>query len=189
MLLTVTTALANDTRLVVSVTGDVSADNKILTLSLEPGEIATHAIRVYSEPSHTLLVAVVDSELGKESDSWQSSWFEVDRPLALVTTDLPGGMPRVHVAGRPETDDRIAVYVYGTWPDGTVGETLISDAKVGQRSFAFSTSLVVDNAKEGDVPRVYEHCCQGDNCSKMCMMEGCCWIECGWDNPRCTPNC
>lgn len=185
-------------RLVYSIAGDVSADGNLLTLSIKPGEVATHAIRVFSEPSHTLLVAVIDRDFGLKADAWRSSWIKVDRPLALVTTDLFDGQPRVHVTGRPKSDDRIAVYVYGSWPDGSVGETLVSDARVGQESFSFSTSIVQGEEKGGF--DTYWHCCQGGSCGEMCttcndkafeccLLEGCCWIECGWYTAQCTPNC
>jgi hypothetical protein len=179
--------------LIVRLAGDVSADGTLLTLSMEPGAVATHAIRVYSEPSHTLLVVAVDQGFVDGLEAWQESWVEVDRPLASITTDLPDGRARVHVTGRPTADDRIAVYVYGTWPDGSIGETLVSDAKVGAGSFAFSTSLVT----QGEGPTEYEHCCESANCSKMCktcadkafeccLLRDCCWIECGWGTASCT---
>ncbi len=184
-----------DAVLVHSIVGDVSEDGKLLTISLTPGEVATYAIRVFSEPSHVLLMAVIDSDFATKADAWRNSWIELEKPMALVTTDLPDGLARVHVPARPANDNRIAVYVYGSWPDGSVGEILVSDARVGQGSFAFSTSITA-----GDGTRdfgLWEHCCQGGSCplkcvtceSKAfdcCLLDGCCWIECGWGLPHCT---
>ncbi len=161
------------------------------TLGLRPGPVATHAIAVYSEPSHTLLTLVVDEAYAASPAGL--SWLDgvhADEALARVTTSLPAAQPRVVVGGRPEGDRRIAVEVYGTWPDGSVEERLVADTPTPGDEFAFQTFVSADGS--------FHHCCSGEHCSQKCtdcpgprfsccLLEGCCSIACGWGDPAsCT---
>jgi hypothetical protein len=138
---------------VISVKGEVVG--KHLRISVEPGAIATKGISIYSEPSHTFLLMVVDKSFSKQDSgkAWIKQNTKLKGPAALVTTDLPSGKPSVQVPARPETDDRIAVWVNGNWPGDLEEERLIADGAVGPGAFAFSTAV----RTSGDP----EHCCQG----------------------------
>ena len=54
---------------------------------------------------------------------------------------LPRSQPRITGPPRPRGDDIVAVWIYGTWPDGTVEDRLISAGKVGTGDFSFATYL------------------------------------------------
>jgi hypothetical protein len=158
-------------------------DGDQLTLTLTPGPAATKAIRVYSEPSHTLLAIVIDDRFAttREGKAWLDL-YAAEKPAALITTQLPDGIAKVSVPARPPKDERVAIYVHGRWPDGTEKERLIADGTVGQGRFAFTT-----HALPGEDP---QHCCNNANCVNnctdctgprftCCQMVNCCWIKCG----------
>lgn len=137
--------------LVIGVSGEL-ASPKQYNLTLEPGSVADRAIRVYSEPSHTFLVLVLNSGLKNDVSfsSWEESTTSFDQPRATIVTPLPLGRPRVTIQPPPEDDFAISVWVYGTWLDGTVEDRLVAEAKVGIPDFEFSTYLSSDPfAKEG----------------------------------------
>lgn len=156
-----------------------------LTVSAVIGEAVQHGIRVYSEPSHTLLLFAVseefaDSPRGKAALSAARS----TEAHGIVTTAVPGGAPRVEVGARPEGDDRIAV-----WVIQEAAEILVADGKVGAGSFSFQTIATVS---DGDVHNLIgqkiRHCCNGSCGNEQCKTcQGpyftCCYcnnIGCGW---------
>ncbi|HPA94762.1 MAG: hypothetical protein GX178_10265 [Acidobacteria bacterium] len=115
-----------------------------LKLSLEAGPIATRAIRIYSEPSHSLLVVALDSAFRstQEGAAWESSVLQGSPDAALLTVEpLAGGQATITIAPRPEGDERIHVYVFGCWPDGTLEDRLLADAGVEQDEFTISSAL------------------------------------------------
>lgn len=119
------------------------ADGENFTLEIIPGEAATHAIRIYSEPSHTLLALIEDSKFA-ESDlgkTWRNQVVAEGQPRAGSLTSLPEGRARLFMEARDASDDRIATWVYGTWPDGTVEDRLVGDGKVGNGPFEFSIAV------------------------------------------------
>lgn len=119
------------------------ADGGNFTLEIIPGKAATHAIRIYSEPSHTLLALVEDSKFA-ESDlgkTWHNQVVAEGQPRSGSLTSLPEGRARLFLEGRATSDDRIATWVYGTWPDGTVEDRLVGDGKVGSGPFEFSIAV------------------------------------------------
>lgn len=117
--------------------------NGALTLELLPGPAATRAIRVYSEPSHTLLAIVEDKDFAASSQGqkWRNEVSAKQAPRAGSVTDLPEGRPRLVLESRPASDDRIATWVFGDWPDGTAEDRLVGDGKVGNGDFEFSIAV------------------------------------------------
>lgn len=121
-------------------TGSRSASGE-LTLGLVVGQDVTNAVRVVSEPSQTLLLVVVDEEFAatKSGAAWLAE--HEGNARALAHTDLPAGATRVTVPAPPAGDDRIAVWLFGTW-SGEAEERLVADARVEPReSFELSGSL------------------------------------------------
>jgi len=169
---------------------------KALTVTLEVGSFASQAVRVYSEPSHTLLLLAIDNgfESSREGVAWQNAVQEV--AAAKLSVHLPGSQPRVTIPARPPKDDRIAVWVYGSWSVEEAEDRLLADALVGEGAFDFTTYLARN--EEGAL-RATEHCCSSGGCGSMCRSctgpkfsccllgppESCCWVKCGW-LPSCT---
>ncbi|HEX2252293.1 MAG TPA: hypothetical protein VHQ65_03390 [Thermoanaerobaculia bacterium] len=113
-------------------------------LHFEGGPVATNAVRIYSEPSHTLLFVAADKEFG-ESGAGKTWWSEseAEKAVARITTgDLPTAKLAAQVPKRPAGDQRIAVWVHGCWPDGTENDRLLADGwfPAGQ-DFGFSTAV------------------------------------------------
>lgn len=158
-----------------------SVQRGYLTLNAQLGKVIKHAVRVYSEPSHTLLVGIADtgfaaSEAGK---SWKS-YFKVSN---LITGPLVDTQPSVTVQARPPSDDRIAIWAAGfdVAPDE---EFLIADGTVGNGAFKFATYI------DPQEPADPTHCCSGGGCTEMCedctgpaftccLNTPCCAIACG----------
>lgn len=114
-----------------------------LTLEITPGPAATRAIRIYSEPSHTLLAIVEDSGFSSsdQGNKWRSEVLADQAPRSRSVTSLPEGRPRLIIEARPTTDDRIATWVFGDWPDGSVEDRLVGDGRVGNGDFEFSIAV------------------------------------------------
>ena len=110
-------------------------------LAVEPGKLATRALRVYSEPSHTLLLVLSDTEFAGTSEGgrWRAALDE--KPMATILTELPSGEVRVQLPRRPTTDDEIAIWIYGIGSDGFEADRLISYGKVGFGGFEFSSYI------------------------------------------------
>ncbi len=166
---------------VVDLRGDVGPGGQ-LKLYIKPGPAATASLRIFSEPSHTLLAVVMDP--GFASQPRGKALLEEQEGAAVVVTDLPQGQPALQVAGRPAGDDRIAVYVTGASGE----EQLAADARVGGGAFHFSTALVEGGG--------FRHCCQGGPCGEVCtgcraaaftccLTETCCEAVCGQGGSCC----
>lgn len=179
---------------IVSVRG--TADAATLVLQLQAGPVATRGVRVYSEPSHTLLLMAIDAAFYAEEagKAWVAENRNVENAAALIAPQLPGSIASVIVPARPITDTRVAVWVFGTWPSGKTADQLKADGLVGAGSFSFASSIP-PNVTDPDDP---VHCCEGNGCSQMCVEcsgprfscclntpPGCCDIGCGWFYPCC----
>lgn len=176
--------------LVVAIEGELSLSG-ILALKLEAGPYTTKAIRIYSEPSHTLLALVTDRSFSEsvEGAAWSEQTLAQTMALASIITKLPEGQPLIHLQGRPEKDERIVVEVFGDWPDGSSELRTMADALVGSGDFSFSTYIETSGLEKAGIQ--IEHCCQGGSCKKQkckecesfaftcCLLPDCCWIECG----------
>lgn len=166
-----------------------------LRLAVETGSVASRSLMVFSEPSHTLLLLVVDTEFARTEAG--RDWLDVlkskSQPIVTVTTTLPNAEPLVETKGRPLSDDRIAVWVLGQDGAGKHTEMLVADAQVGNREFGFSTFI-----DPGTGARI-THCCEGAVCGKNCVEctgprftccinappMDCCWIGCNWVSCPC----
>lgn len=92
-------------------------------------------LRVYSEPSHTLLATMIDSAF-KASAEGEGFLSEVS--AGTMETRMAGGAGRIQIPDvRPQTDDRISVWV--RLADGAYTNT--SDARVPREDFGISSSL------------------------------------------------
>lgn len=189
----------------VSVQGDIISGN-YLRLSVQAGPFVSHSLRVYSEPSHTLLLVAQDASYAStaEGQQWLANQKAATTPSAMITTTLPGAQPTVNIPLRPDGDNRISVWADGVW-FGTRRDLQLADAMVGSSGFAFKTNLLppekkltglVPNASGGGGPRM-QHCCSGGNCSEMCiycsgpsftccLLNGCCTITCGIATECCS---
>jgi len=179
--------------LIIAVKGEMDSEG-VFTLLIEPGKFATKAIRIYSEPSHSLWVLLWDRDFRSSADGklWRAK--NADQiPLETAIGKLPETRPFLHVDPRPEEDTRIKVWINGDWPDGTTEDRLVADAWVGSGDFAFS-GYFVDASAAGDKKgkSKIEWCCEGGDCEKTCTectdvrftccvvkAPDCCWIECG----------
>jgi hypothetical protein len=164
-------AAAQETsELVVGVSGELVSP-KQYTLTVEPGSVADRAIRVYSEPSHTFLLLVLDSKLKGKADlsSWEESITSTSEPRATTVTSLPLGRPRVTIQPPPEDDFAISVWVYGTWPDGTIEDRIVAEAKVDLSEFETSTYHLSDPVAKGGGPGQQQHCCSSACCPQKCV--------------------
>ncbi len=128
--------------LAVSVKGSTS--NGQMKLELAFGHCVTRGVRIYSEPSHTLLALIADRTFRKttEGEAWLRSHQDATPPGAVIISDLPAAQPNVVIGSkRPPSDDRIAVWINGNFP--LIGEVdrLVADGRVGAGDFAFRTSL------------------------------------------------
>jgi hypothetical protein len=117
-----------------------------LTLGLIVGEDGTLAARVYAEPSHTLLLLVIDRDYSLSTEG--ATWLTLHQPSARATakTDLPDGAVRVTIPQPPASDDRIAVWLLGSW-DGATEDRLVADARVEPQD-KFELSLGLTPPKE-----------------------------------------
>lgn len=153
--------------LIVRVGGNTRADGA-LELSVIPGPLATHAIRIYSEPSHTLLAVAMDATFAKTDagKSWRARYAATT--LAFVTTeklgtasDLKNDLPAVlfTILGRPASDTQINAHVTSDrWPNvGTLSEYDAVTYNVGP-SFSFSAFINHYTIQK-------EVCCSTSNCS------------------------
>lgn len=138
-LLLATPLFAGEAADIVSIKGYESGG--IFTLEIVPGAAATEAIRVYSEPSHTLLTVVEDADFAETEPGkyWHSQVF-AENPRSASKTRLPEGRPRMQLAPRPATDDRIVAWVYGSWQDGKVEDRKAGEKTVGSGAFEMSLS-------------------------------------------------
>jgi len=163
-----------------------------LKLTITPGPAATKAIRIYSAPSGLLLAIVIDSAFADaaEGQSWLQR-YRKEAPASVLAVSLPTEGAEAIVPSRPPDDDRIVVYVNGSWPDGTMKDRLMADGTVGNGDFAFTTY-----ALPGEDPT---WCCNNQYCSNncadcpgpsftCCQQQGCCWIKCGTVIGGCAPG-
>jgi hypothetical protein len=183
---------------VVRIQGEEHKDGT-MTLTITPGTPATRAVRVYSEPSHTLLAVMEDSKYAstEEGRQWRSQTIAEQQPRSGILTRLPGGPVQLHLDGRPVLDDRVAVWVNGNWPGVSPEERLVADAVVGHGDFGFSIAVPLLNSGDtfGGPTKEWEHCCIGASCFwgggqvcrtcntpyfTCCTLGICCSIDCYW---------
>jgi hypothetical protein len=185
----------NTRYLVVSVNGETPREG-LLSLSLSLGDMVTKTVRVYSEPSHTLIFAGIDDTFAEteEGAAWKLAHAQGEQALAFVRGSLPSAQPNVTLLAPPVEDDRVTVWVNGDLNDGMEGERLIADAFLAWQErqpphFGFEIYV---NARGA-----YESCCSSIACSLMCVTcpshrftccvtPNCCRIACGFIHDLCV---
>jgi hypothetical protein len=89
------------------------------------GTAVTHGVRIYSEPSHTLLILGIDSRYAASSAG--RAWLQSQgRAEAAFDSLLSEARPLMTIRRPPAGDDRLAVWVH----TGGENETLVSDVKL-----------------------------------------------------------
>jgi hypothetical protein len=83
-----------------------------LMLTVRLGDVETEAISIYSEPSHTLLVAFIDSDFSVTKDG---QFWEEDNVQRYDAGAIVRAIPRkeetiLHVPARPKADNQIDVW-------------------------------------------------------------------------------
>lgn len=162
-----------------TITGQEQAPDLVMTtLTLGPG--ITRAVRLYSEPSHTLVGVAVDSRL--VPNATQSDWWAMyvgstalPRRTPLLSTEFrEGKQVAFQSGGRPERDRYLAVYVWGIYPDGEERDDLFKRIIV-PKNFSITIS------KFGPLDTLT--CCGAQNCTG-CQDGG--TVSCKpWDIPSC----
>src|SRR5215471_15980067 len=115
----------DDAVLIVHVSAILSPNNR-RWIEISTGPVATKGVRVYSEPSHTLIAGIVDLEYSvtPEGKTWLSS-FASDKKIGSVSyTQLPLGRSGYDVPDFPVTDTFIRTFVNGDF-FGNEGDVLI----------------------------------------------------------------
>lgn len=163
-----------------------TVERGVLRIQARPGEIVRHGVLIFSEPSHTLLVSILDRKNSAEKvASIQSAQF-------AFVTDLPHLESfECAVQKRPLEDDQLAVWIDTDWSDLGRAERLVARALVhADQPFAFSIFL-----RDDEKTRTLggEACCDSTCCDKVCGCEGslpftinccvsgkpgCCYIQC-----------
>lgn len=109
--------------------------DNVMTVSITPGLGVTKAVRVYTEPSHTLVAAVVDDA---EAVASEAAWYETTfGNLAATQRDVPvirtalreGKIILLSTLAPPNDDIRLRIVLNGVWDDG--------DGTVQQREVSF----------------------------------------------------
>lgn len=159
-----------------SIQGEVAGGRLTLTMAL--GRVFTRGVKIYSEPSHTLIVA------GMTSD-YASTPLGISLRAAAQTTftsEFPNAAPRIQMRARPQGDYGVVVYAITA-----SGDFLIAAGKVGSGNFGWSTTWHEAN---GIIDPT--NCCSGGGCDPgcidctgpaftCCLLPGCdCSITCGW---------
>ena len=133
------------------------------------GGFATRGIRIYSEPSNTLLAVFIDSAFQKTADgqNWLSaalSESENRDDSLVVSGELPGLLSNLSPSPRPAGDDEIIVWVNGSWPDGSEEDRLVAQNRSVGNNFGFSVNAVDNPSVAGGV----QVCCSGVTCGGVC---------------------
>ncbi len=94
------------------VTGTTSGSEFTLTVDTSPE--ATKAFAIFSEPSHTLLLATIDSTyVATQEGSGVSSGIQASNPIDYLETTLPSSNIQVVQGLLPGGDDTIRIVVWG----------------------------------------------------------------------------
>jgi hypothetical protein len=127
------------------VSGYDERNSTIIKIVLGPG--AMTAVRIYSEPSHTLLGVIVDSASMPDpagTDWWKSTIGPLSPRAQLARLPLKEGVSiGLQTNLRPPTDEGLDIYVLGIWARGEEKDDLLVHFG-GGRVFQFTASSVLD---------------------------------------------
>jgi len=151
--------------LAVHVKGTTLPDGQ-MWYEIDPGPLATRAIRMYSEPSHTRLGMVVDPDFKKTSEgqAWLASLTGDNlKEVTSATSRLPDGHPRFQISAPPDTDAWIDVWVNGNFFGKVEDRLVASQLLMGERNFGSSTYYRASGESEkccecGSLPDVCTEC-------------------------------
>ena len=183
--------------LIAHMKGDPIRNGTQMWYQIDAGPIATRAVRVYSEPSHTRIAMAVDSSFGTsdEGKTWLASIADVKQDVNLSLGPLPGSHPRFRQRAMPATDTWIAMWVYGDF-NGVIEDRLVDQLVVDHsRSFGDSASLRSPAETEGGAHPDIETCCDCHNDTSSCKdctgFHNCCYYkdpcEIHWPAEICGP--
>ena len=135
----------------VGVSGELRDENTFV-LAVRPGRISSRAVLIHCEPSHTLMMAVVDSTFARTPKGQALvEQIQSENPRAFMETDLPEGQPRAILEAPDRTDERVTVTIYGAMMNGEpLDGFLLADARVNLDSFGFTSSVSGDSVVVGD---------------------------------------
>ena len=166
---------------IISVKGEVIGNGRGLRLLIQPGNLASRAVRVYSQPSNTLLALLATNDFlaSVEGTRWHHEVVLEGESTATVTgSDLTNAEAQLEVGPRPSGDTGIQVWMYARWPSGAVEDRLIADGVVGSGDFAFSGSFPPEAPVDDPT-----WCCSTQACpTQMC-------IDCTGVGFTCSGNC
>jgi len=171
----------------VGVMGQLGPSNSI-TYTVRTGNYPIKAVRVYSEPSHTPLLVLIDPAFKATTEG--SQWLAPLIGVTRLETPALQAAGRIQTANaRQKDDNRIAVWIRGTFWTGE-DDRLVADGKVGNGSFSFTSSAEFTPAPVPGDPR---HCCSwpGSACSTQICVDctgpafTCCFCQSG----QCTIGC
>jgi len=156
-----------------------------MTVQPLPGSpYALAALRVFAEPSHTLLFAAVDpARLGAAA----TAALVAERPAARLEGSLDAGIsPMVTFRFAITTDTRVRVEYMLLGPGGTRVSHTVRDVTVGSFSrFAFKTGprlgATGDSAFVGSCANPAGQAqtdCPGERVT-VCCLDSPCWVGCG----------
>ena len=133
-------------------------------------------VKIYSEPSHSLLCAIVDPDTPAEAQEQ----IRAEKPSGMVVTTIRDQIePNFEIKPPPVEDNRILVEYVLRSETGVVTHT-VRDVYIpnGLRSFGFVTGARLENVTESWVTNCY---CDGVYCKT---------ITCGTpEMTLCCPNC
>ncbi|GEM_PF-3014669 len=133
-------------------------------------------VKIYSEPSHSLLGAIVDPDTPAEAQER----IRAEKPSGMVVTTIRDQIePNFEIKPPPVEDNRILVEYVLRSETGVVTHT-VRDVYIpnGLRSFGFVTGARLENVTESWVTNCY---CDGVYCKT---------ITCGTpEMTLCCPNC
>ena len=178
-----------------------------LKLMAELGVGVTRAVRVYSEPSGTLLAVYVNGDVPEPVNA---TWLDrvtadaepANRRFGVMTVPFhPGVKAVINTAAAPSSDTKLKVWIFGSWPDadGTIREQEIPfSVTTNLADFAFTYTRHMRPDAPGlprHLRRLVAHgtvCCGtqtdcgGRSCKDCTESEYCCSKEtstvCGWCN-------
>ncbi|GBC79447.1 MAG: hypothetical protein ACOY7U_01975 [Acidobacteriota bacterium] len=126
--------------------------NGTLELTLYAKAPNTSYLKIFSEPSHTPLLLVLNKGQRSLGQEQRQTWTQAGG--AVIETALEEAAPRMGNLRRPGTDTRIVVLA-GT----PSGERVLADAQIGTGPFSFSVDWQDGKAT---------HCCDNAPCGHRC---------------------
>lgn len=195
-LLCVTIAGAQGVQFQMNLAGSQSGPNSMnLTIAIDQGEV--HGVRVFSEPSHTLLAVLADSSATDAQAG--GTWYSTNVVPSLASRTgvmrmplVPGAVAAIQTAIAPVSDDHVDVFVFGQWAlaqSAPSEDHLLISMYVNLRAFSFGTKAF---ATSGVSPLIeYQVNCGQPPCEDSIICNGrapvgtCCGYS-SWSCPNCT---